>query len=125
MRDLKWEVRNSHSPKCAICRSQIFILTKTFQSKKLLSIVCEACHARFTEEDIELFLDLFIIYGGFFGKEKSSKFTVQDILAKTLKNQREEDDFVFEEIFFKLIHKFLLHGIVPEEYQKKLGELLM
>ncbi len=109
--------------KCAICHNDIKQDNHLYQSERNKSIVCPNCWKLFSKEDIELIIDLFFAYGGYFGKNDSSDFSVNEILKNL--TQESESDLDLDQLNIKLLHKALLCGITPEDFVKKLNEILM
>ena len=109
--------------KCGICRADIADKSFIYQSKSYGALVCLDCCNKFSKEDIELILDLFIAYGGYFGKLKPSDFSLVSILDKLEK----KDGHVigpFEKLTVIFFHNALLHGITPIEYINQLEALV-
>ncbi len=108
--------------KCAICHNDIKEHNHLYQSERNKSIVCPRCWKLFSKEDIELIIDLFFAYGGYFGKNHSSDFSLNEILKDLI--QEPENKYDLEVLNIKLLHKALLCGITPEGFVKKLNELI-
>ena len=109
---------------CAVCHSHVKNFSKSYQSKSYLSIVCNKCYSEFSEEDVELMLDLFFIYGGYFGKKKISNFSVTEFVSTFAENYNEGENLDIEDLNLKIIHKLLLYGVSPNEYIEGLSEFL-
>ncbi len=111
--------------KCTICRTDIKDNSSVYQSKNNYGIICGRCYQKFTEEDIELMLILFLTYGGYFGQLPKDQFsffkTLKEIHNKTSINDNSSQ---IVEINMRLLHKSLLHGLYPEQYQAKLRKLI-
>ena len=69
-------------------------------------------------------LDLFFIYGGYFGKKKISNFSVPEFVSMFFENYDEENTLDLEDLNIKIIHKLLLYGVSPSEYIEGLLEFL-
>jgi len=77
----------------------------------------------FSKEDIELILDLFIAYGGYFGKLKPPDFSLVSMLDKLEKKDGRAAE-PFEKLTVIFFHNALLHGISPQEYINQLEALI-
>jgi hypothetical protein len=106
---------------CGLCRNPIIDLSSVFQSKSSFIPICKKCKCKFSTNDIEMTLNIFAAYGGYFGKENAEQFSVKEWLSKTLKNRSERDPNL---INMRLMHQALLHGYTPSEYIEKLKDLL-
>ena len=111
--------------KCTICRTDIKDNSAVYQSKTNYGIICGKCYQKFSEEDIELMLILFLTYGGYFGQLPKDQFSLikalKDIHDKTSMNDTSPQ---IGEINMRLLHKSLLHGLYPEQYQAQLRKLI-
>ena len=110
--------------RCAICRADIIALKGTYQSSKFYGVICPKCAQKFSADDIELMAYLFFLYGGYYGKFEQGSFSITQSI-KTISEQEGKDiDQNFLEINQRLMHDALLHGISPQELNKKLQSLL-
>lgn len=109
--------------KCGICRTDITDKSCIYRSKLYGALICKDCCNKFSKEDIELILDLFIGYGGYFGKFKPSDFSLASMLDKLEKKDGRATE-PFEELSLIFFHKALLHGISPQEYLNQLESLI-
>jgi hypothetical protein len=112
--------------KCAVCRINIDNKTKTYQSRTTFSVVCHNCNKKFSNEDIELMLNLFLAYGGYFGQfkdNKGDKYSIKTVIEDTLRNFKRRN-LNFDELNMRLLHIVLLYGFTPSEYIKNLKLLL-
>jgi hypothetical protein len=106
--------------KCSICRTDIKDRKKVYQSSSNLGIICDVCRNRFSEEEIEMILNIFFAFGEYFGARDRSKLSVKDIVVEFAINLNEEKaDFHLENI--KMWHKVLAHGITPKELMEELS----
>ena len=111
--------------KCSICRADIKENSTVYQSKTNYGIVCDSCCQNFSEEDIELVLTLFLTYGGYFGKLPKEQFSFHKDLKEIQDSvDVKEDSTQILEINTRLLHKSLLHGLYPEQYQAQLKRLV-
>ena len=116
-------VRNSL--KCGICRADIKNNSYVYQSEQNFSIVCANCCQKFSIEDIEWMLKIFLAYGGYFAQINDPNFSIERYLCNLADDLvRSEKTFDINELNLKFIHEILLHGITIQDYQKKL-ELLV
>lgn len=111
--------------KCTICRTDIKDNSAVYQSKTNYGIICGRCYQKFSEEDIELMLILFLTYGGYFGQLPKDEFfffqAFKEIHDKWGINDASPQ---IVEINMRLLHKSLLHGLYPEQYQAQLKKLI-
>jgi len=111
--------------KCSICRADIKENSTIYQSKTNYGIVCDSCCQNFSEEDIELVLTLFLTYGGYFGKLPKEQFSFHKDLKEIQDSvDVKEDSTQILEINTRLLHRSLLHGLYPEQYQAQLKRLV-
>lgn len=116
-------VSSEKTLKCGICRADIVDKSFIYQSKSYGALICQDCCNMFSKEDIELILDLFIAYGGYFGKLKPSDFSLVLMLDK-LEKKDGRATAPFEKLTVIFFHNALLHGISPQEYINQLEALI-
>ncbi len=88
------------------------------------AIICDDCNKKFSERDIDLMINMFLAYGGFFGELKEKPFSVEESVKKVLGSLKEHKFFTdIQECNVRLLHQALLHGINPQEYIEKLQTL--
>ncbi|MFX1495726.1 MAG: hypothetical protein ACFFBZ_15685, partial [Promethearchaeota archaeon] len=79
-------------------------------------------------DDIEMMLNLFFLYGGYFGKEKNKPYSIEHIVLTLLmvgeKIREDNGSISFDELHQKAMHQALLHGISPTEYSNELKKFL-
>ena len=112
--------RVSNNLKCSICRSDIKDRHKVYQSSLKLGIICDMCRQRFTDEDIEMIVNMFFAFGGYFGQFDKSDFSIDDTIVK-FAEQLEASNSTFHLQNVKMWHKILTHGIAPKEFLKELS----
>jgi len=111
--------------KCSICRADIKDNSTIYQSKTNYGIVCDSCCQNFSEEDIELVLTLFLTYGGYFGKLPKEQFSFYEALKEIQDSMDvKKDSTQILEVNTRLLHRSLLHGLYPEQYQAQLKRLV-
>lgn len=108
--------------RCAICHAVINSSKPIFQSRINYGVICSRCMEIFSPEEIEISLNLFILYGGYFGQYKQEKFSLIKRLLEIIEN--EGKDFNIETTNMKLLHLALIHGITPQEFNSSLKSFL-
>ncbi|MFX0005449.1 MAG: hypothetical protein ACFFA7_06200 [Promethearchaeota archaeon] len=111
--------------KCGICRNEIKRGASIYQEGLSFGVVCEECYKNNSQEDLELMANLFLAYGGYFGKLKQNKFSVYKIIKKLMvKFQPGKDLDSLIDINIKMMHQALLYGVTPQELIQGLKILL-
>ena len=111
--------------KCGICRNEIKRGASIYQEGLTFGVVCEKCYRSNSQEDLELMANLFLAYGGYFGKLKEKKFSVYKTIKKLISNiqpGKEPDTLI--EMNIKMMHQALLYGVTPQELIQGLKILL-
>ena len=108
--------------RCAICHTDINMSTPVFQSTINYGLICPRCMRVFTQDEIDIILNLFILYGGYFGQHKRDKFSLIEQLLEIV--EKEGKNFNIETSNMKLLHLALLHGITPKEFNQSLETFL-
>ena len=106
--------------KCSICRTDIKNRHKVYQSSLRLGIICNLCKRRFSEEDIEMIINMFLAFGEFFGAHDRSKFSIKDIILE-FAIDLDDGKANFHSQNVKMWHKVLTYGITPKEFLKELS----
>ena len=106
--------------KCSICRADIKDRHNVYQSSLKLGIICNLCKQRFSDEDIEMIINIFFAFGEFFGARDRSNFSIEDIILEFAKNL-DEGKVNFHSQNVRMWHKVLTHGITPKEFLKELS----
>ncbi|NVM17001.1 MAG: hypothetical protein HWN80_04745 [Candidatus Lokiarchaeota archaeon] len=106
--------------KCSICRADIKDRHKIYQSSLKLGIICHLCRQRFSNEDIEMMINLFFAFGEYFGAHDRSKFSIKDIILEFAIDLN-EGKANFQSQNVKMWHKVLTHGITPHEFLEELS----
>ena len=110
----------SNKIKCSICRTDIKDRHKVYQSNLKLGIICDKCRERFSDEDIEMIVNMFFAFGGHFGACDRSKFSINDIIHEFAINF-DEGKVNFHSQNIKMWHKVLTYGITPSEFLEELS----
>ena len=106
--------------KCSICRADIKERHKIYQTRLKLGVICRICRKRFSDEDIEMIINLFFAFGEFFGARDRSKFSIEDTILEFAKNI-DKGKVNFHSQNIRMWHKVLTHGITPKEFLKELS----
>lgn len=111
--------------KCCIChricsKNPKYIQLEVLSDVILPFVLCSKCQDTFTAEDIKLMTNLFMIFGGYFAKNKLEPFSPLRILHELTSNTAHLEP---TQINMQLLHRALLHGISPKEYVEKLQQL--
>ncbi|MBD3213817.1 MAG: hypothetical protein GF311_14505 [Candidatus Lokiarchaeota archaeon] len=119
----------SKSPKsesnvvCGICRNPIRDPAHAYQSQFLLIPACSICRAHFSEDDLEMMLNMFLAYGGYFGKKPKENFSFNTLISHIDQIDAKQGNMV-EIINIRIMHTALIHGIRPQEYLDYLEKLI-
>ncbi len=106
--------------KCSICRAAIKDRHKVYQSSLKLGIICDMCRQRFSDEDIEMIVNMFFAFGEYFGARDKSEFSINDIILEFAINL-DEGKVNFHSQNIKMWHKVLTYGITPKEFLEELS----
>lgn len=102
--------------KCGICRNEIKRGASIYQEGLTFGVVCEECYKSNSQQDLELMANLFLAYGGYFGKLRRNKFSVYKTIKKLMeKFQPGKDLDSLIELNIKMMHQALLYGVTPQE----------
>ncbi|NVM43843.1 MAG: hypothetical protein HWN79_02910 [Candidatus Lokiarchaeota archaeon] len=106
--------------KCSICRTDINDRTMMYQSSLKLGIICAMCKQRFTDEEIEMIIDMFFALGEYFGARDRSQFSIKDIIFEFAVDLNEgKANFHTQNV--RMWHKVLTYGITPREFLEELS----
>ena len=105
------------SMSCGICSAEIKNRASIYHSGVYTRVICENCLKKFSSNDIELMVNLFTAFGGYFGKYKKPEYILY-IILKELKEKSKftENSFSLAEIKLEFLHKALICGISPEKF---------
>ena len=110
----------SNGIKCSICRADIKERHKMYQTSLKLGVICRSCRNRFSEEDIEMIVNIFFAFGGYFGKYDKSEFSIDDVIVE-FAEQLDAGSTNLHSQNVKMWHKVLTHGITPQEFLEELS----
>lgn len=118
---LKNQESKKFVPQCVICAEtsvRILRLGSNF------SVVCKECSVKFSKRELELMHNMFLAYGGHFGKLNSSKEEAYQELEKIAKEySKSGKDVARIESDVKNLIRAFLHGITPIQLVKGLQVL--
>jgi transcription elongation factor Elf1 len=102
---------------CSICQQELHNKAVLYQSAVNDRIICEKCYRRFSREDIELMINLFNAYGGYFGKFQKLKASVYKRIKELNGFKVRQDNLSnADSINLQLLHAALQFGFTPKEY---------
>ena len=110
----------SNQIRCSICRVDIKDRRELYQSSLKLGVICKICRERFSEEDIEMIVNLFFAFGGYFGQFDKSEFSIDDMVIE-FAEQLDSGNSTFHLQNVKMWHRILTHGIAPKDFLKDLS----
>ena len=110
----------SNQIKCSICHVDIKDRHTLYQSKLKLGVICKLCRDRFSKEDIEMIVNMFFAFGGYFGQFDKSEFSIDDLVLE-FAEQLDAGNSTFHLQNVKMWHKILTHGISPKDFLKELS----
>ena len=103
--------------KCGICNQELCSKAIFYQSAVNNRIICERCYRMFSRDDIELMINLFIAYGGYFGKYHKLKASVYKRLKELNGFEVKQDNLANADgLNLQLLHAALQFGFTPKEY---------
>ena len=116
---------NDINIKCCIChkiclKEHHYVQLELFKDVLFPYILCSKCKHEFTGEDLNLMMNLFMLYGGYFGKNKLESFSLVKSIHEVITDER---NIKPEQMNIRLMHRALLHGISPKDYMQKLQQL--
>ena len=110
----------SNQIRCSICRVDIKDRRELYQSSLKLGVICKTCRDRFSEEDVEMIVNLFFAFGGYFGQFDKSEFSIDDLVLE-FAEQLDAGNSTFHLQNVKMWHKILTYGISPKDFLKELS----
>ncbi|MFX0027115.1 MAG: hypothetical protein ACFE8M_11945 [Candidatus Hermodarchaeota archaeon] len=107
---------NLSAVQCRICNNDTKNQSKIVKLGSNYGIICSECSKMFSLEDIDLMYNMFIAFGGYFGKLKDRVTSTYKIITKLIKKYNMDNkDLKATEIDVKVLHKALLYGITPRQ----------
>lgn len=91
-----------------------------YQTSLKLGVICRSCRKCFSDEDIEMIVNLFFAFGGYFGKFDKSEFYIDEVIVE-FADQLENREINLHSANVKMWHKVLTHGITPQEFLEELS----
>jgi len=110
----------SNQIRCSICRVDIKDRHELYQSSLKIGVICKTCRDRFSEEDVEMIVNLFFAFGGYFGQFEKSEFSIDDLVLE-FAEQLDAGNSTFHLQNVKMWHKILTHGISPKDFLNELS----
>ena len=110
---------------CSICGRLFYEDSQIFVPKRKLGYVCERCYIIFSIEEIEEYISLFKEFGGYFGRDKNQKLSLDEILKELFEILLKKENMDIIEANIKIRHKALLHGYRVEELIDKLKDTII
>lgn len=115
------KLENTHKQKvkavrCDICQKDLNKKAIFYHTAINDKIICESCYKTFSKDDIELMVNLFSAYGGYFGKYQKLKISVYNRLKELSGIDIEQDAISGAEgLNLRLLHTALQFGFTPKE----------
>ncbi len=91
-----------------------------YQSDSKSGVICKCCRDRFSENDIEMIVNIFFAWGGYFGQFDKLKFSMDKVISE-FAEELDIGKSTFHLQNVKMWHKILTHGITPKEFLEKLS----
>ena len=107
---------------CGICHSEIFSSASIYQEGFNFGVVCKQCYEKNSPEDLELMANMFLAYGGHFGKLQNPDFSLYKLLDQIVSKVENKENV--EELHIKYMHHALLNGVTPKQFIQGLRILL-
>ncbi|MFX0033942.1 MAG: hypothetical protein ACFE8E_13015 [Candidatus Hodarchaeota archaeon] len=101
---------------CVICCHDTKRQTKIVNLENKFVVICWNCHEKFTHKELELMNNLFIAFGGYFGKLKTSKSSRYKVIKELIREFNiQSKDTTETELNVKVLYRALLFGITPSQ----------
>jgi len=91
-----------------------------YQTSLKLGVICRSCRNRFSDEDIEMIVNIFFAFGGYFGKFDKSEFSIEDVIVE-FAEQLDNKELNLHSANVRMWHKVLTQGITPKEFLEELS----
>jgi hypothetical protein len=115
-------LQNTHKQKakiikCDICHKDLNKKAVFYHTAINNKIICEICYKAFSKDEIELMVNLFSAYGGYFGKYQKFKPSLYNRLKGINGTTIEQNAFSRADgLNLQLLHAALQFGFTPKEY---------
>jgi len=110
---------------CELCQNDLKLHANVYQSEFIVSFICDDCFLSFDKDDIDFMLNLFNIYGGFYGKNKRENISVARVIEQLGREIRSNKTLMNIDVLeLQMLHKALLQGISVEKFEQELKEFL-
>ena len=109
--------------RCCICHAIITSVEGVYQSPTNYALACKACSSLFTQDDLEMMMGLFFLYGGYLGERGSELFNLEVVLDSIGESIPIDFDDL-DSINQRVMHVALLHGLGPSDFNKILKEYI-
>ncbi|MHA2126753.1 MAG: hypothetical protein ACW99E_15750 [Promethearchaeota archaeon] len=110
---------------CGICHKKIKQGAAIYHDGFHIEVICPHCYSKNSEEDIELIVNMFIAFGGYFGMLRDPHYPVNEMLKSFINEiQDHKGEMPSECLKIKLLHLALLHGFTPKEFSLLDDDLL-
>lgn len=113
--DLPTKENKIQEIRCCICHAVITSVEGVYQSPTNYALACKGCSSLFTQDDLEMMMGLFFLYGGYFGERGSELFNLEVILD-SIGDSIPIDFDDLESINQRVMHIALLHGLGPSDF---------
>ena len=105
---------------CSICFSDVKGSQRIIKAGINYAVICENCYSKFSKEELELMVNMFMAFGGYFGQLKGSKSSTSKRFNRLLRDiEQNQSRFSSSELDIRIIHKALLHGIAHHQLVKQ------
>ena len=91
-----------------------------YQTSLKLGVVCGSCRKRFSDDDIEMIVNIFFAFGAHFGKFDKSEFSIDEVIVE-FAEQLDSRALNLHSANVRMWHKVLTHGITPKEFLEELS----
>lgn len=110
---------------CELCQNDLKLHANVYESEFIVSFICDDCFLSFDKDDIDFMLNIFNIYGGFYGKNKRENISEARVIDQLGREIRSNKTIMNKEVLeLQMLHKALLQGIPVEKFDKELKEFL-
>ncbi len=57
-----------------------------YQPSTRLGVICRECRQKFSPDDVEMIVNLFFVFGGYFGQHSREDFSIDEIVVEFAKH---------------------------------------